>query len=82
MEEGSEGFEGTGATSSALEASSSSKKPPVYNKVRGSKREAFNIAADDDLREQAMATYLKDKRSEGDTSGYNVKTWCDLHHAW
>ena len=58
------------------------KAPPIYNKTRGSKRLAIEIAGDTDLREQAMASYLKDVKSAGDTSEYNLLTWTELHHAW
>ena len=58
------------------------KSPPIYNKTRGSKRLALEIAEDKDLRDQAMSAYLKDVKSAGDTSEYNLITWIELHFAW
>ena len=43
---------------------------------------ALEIAGDKDLREQAMTSYLKDVKSAGDTSEYNLITWTELHFAW
>ena len=51
------------------------KAPPIYNKTRGSKRVALEIAEDKDLRGQAMSAYLKYVKSAGDTSEYNLITW-------
>ena len=55
---------------------------PQYHKKRGDKSFALAIAADAELRSEAMDLYKKDMRSAGDTSGFNWITWLDLHRAW
>ena len=57
-------------------------RPPVYNKVRGSKRVAFEILADDAKRHAAWENYMRDKRSAGDTSDFNLRTWVEYHDEW
>ena len=59
-----------------------SKAPPVYNKLRGSRARGLEIAANQNERRAAMEEYQQDKRSAGDTSGSNLKTWCAFHDAW
>ena len=54
----------------------------MYNKVRGSKQRAFDIARDPAARAQAMAEYERDARSAGDTTKHNVTTWKEFHDAW
>ena len=56
--------------------------PPVYNKTRGSKEMALEIAADAEARRKAMGDFEKDTRSAGDTSRFNKLTWITLHVAW
>ena len=58
------------------------KEPPIYNKVRGNKAMALAVAQDSALREEALKSYRKDQRSDGDTSHFNFKTWCEVHDAW
>mgnify|MGYP006999513922 FL=1 len=43
---------------------------------------ALEVAADAESREAALKLYERDARSAGDTSGYNLVTWSDLHDAW
>ena len=43
---------------------------------------ALEVAADAESREAAQKLYERDARSAGDTSGYNLVTWTDLHEAW
>ena len=63
-------------------ASTRKQAPPVYNKVRGSKQRAFEIARDPVARAQALAEYERDARSAGDTTKHNVTTWKEFHDAW
>ena len=58
------------------------KEPPVYNKTRRDKATAIAVALDASLREEAVNNYSKDQKSDGDTSHYNFKTWCEVHDAW
>ena len=58
------------------------KAPPVYNKRRGSRPAGLQIAADASLRDEAMKEFQRDKKSMGDTSDSNVRTWCVYHDAW
>ena len=53
--------------------------PPIYNKLRGSKRAAFAVARDPQRRKEALEQYRKDQRSAGDTSGFNLKVWKEFH---
>ena len=55
--------------------STKDKIPPVYNKLRGSKRAAFAVARDPQRRKEALEQYRKGQRSAGDTSGFNLKVW-------
>ena len=57
-------------------------EPPVYNKIRGSKSTAWAVASNATLRDDAMKSYRKDQKSEGDASDYNFKTWCEVHDTW
>ena len=57
-------------------------RPPVYNKIRGSKRAAMDIIGDAAKRRAALEEYRKDKRSAGDTSDFNLKTWIEYHDGW
>ena len=55
--------------------------PPVYNHVRGNKKRALDVAACDEEMERAMATYVGDWRSAGDTSEDYWRSWQQLHAA-
>ena len=57
-------------------------EPPVYNKTRGNKATAVAVALDASLRDEALKSYRRDQKSEGDTSHFNWKTWCEVHDAW
>ena len=58
---------------------SSSLNPPVYNKIRGSKRVALETARDPARREAALSSYRRDQRSINDTSCFNLATWEEFH---
>ena len=58
------------------------KAPPVYNKRRGSRAVGMQVASDAQLRAEAMEEFQRDKRSMGDTSDSNIRTWCFYHDAW
>ena len=58
------------------------KAPPVYNKRRGCRAVGLQVAGDEQLRSEAMEEYQRDKRSMGDTSDSNLRTWCFYHEAW
>ena len=55
--------------------------PPVYNYVRGNKKRALDVAACDEEMQKAMANYLDDWRSAGDTSEDYWRSWQQLHTA-
>ena len=56
--------------------------PPIYNRTRGSKTLALEIARDPLQRAEAIRRYRKDIKSAGDTSKFNKVTWTMLHAAW
>ena len=58
------------------------KAPPVYNKKRGSRTVGLQVASDEHLRDEAMREFQQDKKSAGDTSDSNLRTWVVYHHAW
>ena len=57
-------------------------EPPSHNTRRGSKRLALSIAGNLELLEEAEAAYRRDWVSAGDTSGYYLITWMELHAAY
>ena len=63
-------------------SSTKDKVPPIYNKLRGSKRAAFAVARDPQRRKEALEQYRRDQRSAGDTSGFNLKVWKEFHDEW
>ena len=71
-----------GAASDQPKRGSSTFNPPIYNKVRGSKRMAMETARDPARREAALAAYRRDQRSINDTSCFNLATWQEFHAAW
>ena len=73
----------TVSTSLASSSSSRARKdlPIVHNYTRGSKRKSLDTAANDEQMMHAMATYIQDWRSAGDTSDDYWSTWSQLHRA-
>ena len=56
--------------------------PPIYNRTRGNKSLALEIAKGPMQRAEAIRRYRKDIKSAGDTSKFNKVTWTMLHTAW
>ena len=56
-------------------------RPPIYNAVRGDKRRALTVAANDDMMAEAVANYEKDWKAAGDVGPYYYKTCCEFHRA-
>ena len=57
------------------------KEPPIYNNTRGNKATAIAVAMDATLRDEALKNYRKDQKSDGDTSHFNFRTWCEVNDA-
>ena len=70
------------ASSVRARSSSTSLNPPIYNKVRGSKRAAIETARGPARREAALAAYRRDQRSINDASCFNLATWEEFHAEW
>ena len=70
------------AAASSSGVASRLEAPPIYNKIRGSKELAMQIAKDPHARAEALRQYRKDQKSAGDISKYTKLTWATLHVAW
>ena len=55
--------------------------PLVYNFTRGSKKRALEVASDSQAINDALAEYVRDWKSAGDTSEDYWRTWLELHEA-